>query len=170
MSLIGVRDWIVILIKGDRRMITLVPKKNTDSRFCRQSAWGLLLAGFHWIIHCFPGELSQVQHQVTFKIKIGFRAISGWNKALKHLFVDIWANQTYPFQVRQVKTESFLRVCPICFFCRTQRTHARKKEIFRRTRRRGLYSRHLQKVRLICSEILRRCFEGLLFLYPEIAW
>jgi len=29
----------------------------------------VLLARFHWIVHCFPGELSQELHQVLIAVK-----------------------------------------------------------------------------------------------------
>ena len=34
-----------------------------DSRFCKLTIGLFLLARFHYIIHCLPGELSQEQHR-----------------------------------------------------------------------------------------------------------
>ena len=34
-------------------------KDMLGSKFCKQTIWLVLLARFQYIVHCFPGELSQ---------------------------------------------------------------------------------------------------------------
>jgi len=72
------------IVRSKRRMVVL---KDDGSRFCKQTIGLVLLSKFHYIIHCFPGELSQEQHQVLTAVqKLIQRQFRGETKPSKHLF------------------------------------------------------------------------------------
>ena len=104
-------------------MISLVPKEDTDSGFCKQILkWVVIIfyapssrqsgleqleiAWLHFIMFCLlAGELSQEYHQVRLEVQLDSRGkFAGWNKALETL---LWASRQQirrtSLQVRQIK-------------------------------------------------------------------
>ena len=71
----------------DRRELWLLVTEGCwDNRFCKETINQVMLARFHQIIHRFPSELSQAEHQVLIAVKELIRCYFGWNKALETPF------------------------------------------------------------------------------------
>ena len=73
-------DWCILKIRAVVQFVDNQGKStllSTDSRFCKQTIGLVLLARFHYTIHCFPGVMSQEYHQVLIAVKMDSEAISG---------------------------------------------------------------------------------------------